>query len=268
MSNSISGNGSDASTWARARDLFSEYAVCSFPVLDIPPDVQESLDPWFLQFTGKSSHDVRALLRQQWELLQLAELREVASFLLKHTPLGILHSKKPDWNESWLMFGRFSLSNKDIHAYAAAAAQKPMDLCWTLDLPVEYYLPAPTTLPPELQAKIGADDLLIHFFMTFGGLMLGAPYEATMRFHKFPKPQMDELLGDADPIIGTGWEEAKELFVNSTGDRLLISPEGRIAWLRHEDRAIRVVAMTFSELLRKFAETGYWKEPYDDDPIL
>ena len=145
-------------------DCFSFHA---FPLRELPCEIREDVDPWFNQFTGKSPEEVRELLRREWQSLRPACLRALAEKLSSYHVWGILHSKHPDGDRNaWLVIACLPAPADNNHIDAILRGYHPAGA---------RYLAPPYTGP--LRTQIDPNDVVINFFVNFGGLREYPPFQ-------------------------------------------------------------------------------------------
>lgn len=167
-------------------------------------------------------------------------LREFADSLLKLYPAGIFYSKYPfGEHNAWILIDHESICNPHLTQFIRSGQSfHPM---WLLTNSYSGPLPRP----------IAADELVLLFFLWFGGLRQSRPFEAG-HFHDFPTGLVDIYLNEGH-VRGTDWENARSLFVEQCGDELVVDSKGRVGWARHETLTIEPTDRTFEDVLHHMA---------------
>ena len=198
-------------------------ALYPFPA-SYPPEVAQTIDPWFLQFESKNPQQVLELLDREWQEIRPPSLKNFTANLLQHHPIGLLHSRMPDEDiAAWIVISKQPASDALKESITNGEAGSGV-----------YYLPPPFQVPDDV--NVDKEDLRLNFFLRFGGLRHSPPFQSG-HFHRIPT---GPTLLDANEQLpgGQEWSDAASLYISDTGDELLLAASGKVGRLLHEDRTI------------------------------
>jgi hypothetical protein len=178
---------------------------------------------WFERLHGMTASEVREVLKEEWSEIGVPSLRAFAESLLTLHLTGVLKlERKVGSHNAWLVMSHYR------------PCEAVFDAVLNLRGTDAIYLPAPfrgptDTLPPAFDR----DDLIRSFFHRFGGLRDSPPsYEGA--FVEFPYILERFLPEEPNPWVDTVWEDALTLYVNDTGDEIVLNKVGDVGWFPHD----------------------------------